>query len=70
MGLLIFAVVFILCNIGLYVYSKVILKESNYTNFNNIKFIRGDVRGYTLRIDSDDSLERRRADLNKRNSKF
>ena len=31
---------------------------------------KGTVRGYTLRIDSDDSLERRRADLNKRNSKF
>lgn len=68
MGLLLFAVLFALINLGLWIWAKSQL--NNYECRNIVAYIRGTVRGYFGRIDSNVALERKRACLNKKNSKF
>lgn len=68
MGLLLFAGLFALVNFGLWIWAK---SQLNYYEYGNIlAYIRGTVRGYLGRVDSDVALERKRASLNKKNSKF
>ena len=68
MGLLLFAGLFVLVNFGLWIWAKKQL--NNYEYGNMLSYIRGTVRGYLGRIDSDADLERKRTCLNKKNSKF
>lgn len=68
MGLLFFAVIFTLGNLGLWLWAGKQLKEDVFSNIT--MYIRGTVRGYMGRFDSAISLERKRERLNKKNSKF
>ncbi len=68
MGLLFFAAIFALCNLGLWLWARTQLKEDGFSNIT--MYIRGTVRGYMGRFDSAVSLERKRERLNRKNSKF
>lgn len=68
MGLILFAGFFALVNFGLWSWAKSQL--NNYECGNMLAYIRGTVRGYLGRVDSDATLERKRAAINKKNSKF
>lgn len=68
MGLLLFAVSFAFCNFVLWLWARTQLSSYYYGNIT--AYIRGTVRGYLGRFDSNVSLEKKRACLNKKNSKF
>ncbi len=68
MELLILSIIFILCNIGLYVWAKTQLTEKN--NVYSTMFMRGTVRGYKGRFDTSSNLEQMRKRVNRKNSKF
>jgi hypothetical protein len=68
MGLLVFAIVFCLCNIVLYLLGNVRLPKEN--DGINIAYMRGTIRGCEGRFDTFDGLELMRKRVNRKKSKF
>lgn len=65
---LLFAVIFIIGNIGLYYWADKQLSENNSGNSN--MFMKGAVRGCEGRVDSSGKLEQMRKRVNRKGSKF